>query len=434
MGYMMLRKGIEHWKAFGFRAFLKKVYDVLFQKSSPEVIRRAQLTQAWTPKTLDVILRERFNQLQPLQVFYVPHSAQRINLVTDSINSGSLFGGVGTSMIFSALLAEAMGYSLRIITRTEKAQEQNFRHVLENNGITWMQNVEFVFANVLDGRSEVDIGDNDLFVTTSWWTTWGVIESIDEANIIYLLQEDERMFYPYGDDHLRCAEILNNSTIQFVVNSRLLYDYFVSEGLNNIRTNGLWFEPAFYPSTFFLEDTPRGEKSNFFFYARPNNVRNLFYLGVEAISEAVSRGILDLNKWELYFVGKDLPNLRIGKSYSPRLIENLTWREYGDLVRKIDLGLCLMYSPHPSYPPLDLAASGAVVVTNRFGPKQNLDSYSKNIHCRDADIENLVQGISDGVELTLDKETRVRNFEENGLILDWRESFEKVLIRLSGSR
>jgi hypothetical protein len=37
--------------------------------------------------------------------------------------------------------------------------------------------------------------------------------------------------------------------------------------------------------------------------------------------------------------------------------------------RRAHLGVSLMTSPHPSYPPLEMAASGMVVVTNRWGPK-----------------------------------------------------------------
>ena len=47
-----------------------------------------------------------------------------------------------------------------------------------------------------DGSSTSPPGD--LFVTTSWWTTWATRASVDPASIIYLVQEDERRFYPGG--------------------------------------------------------------------------------------------------------------------------------------------------------------------------------------------------------------------------------------------
>ena len=58
-----------------------------------------------------------------------------------------------------------------------------------------------------------------------------------------------------------------------------------------------------------------------------------------------------------------------------------------------------MDTPHPSYPPLDLAASGAVVVTNRHGRKTSLCQYSENIVCVDPTVEALKAGIADGSSL-----------------------------------
>ena len=53
----------------------------------------------------------------------------------------------------------------------------------------------------------------------------------------------------------------------------------------------------------------------------------------------------------------------------PTVWSKLPWSKYAELVSTMDLGLCLMDTPHPSYPPLDLAAAGAVVVTNTHGSK-----------------------------------------------------------------
>jgi hypothetical protein len=90
-----------------------------------------------------------------------------------------------------------------------------------------------------------------------------------------------------------------------------------------------------------------------------------------------------------------------------------------------------MSTPHPSYPPLDLAASGAVVVTNKFGNKLDLSSYSQNIICADLDAEALLEALREGVALAQDNETRSRNFAANGLSGDWALSFENTLRSLA---
>ena len=114
----------------------------------------------------------------------------------------------------------------------------------------------------------------------------------------------------------------------------------------------------------------------------------------------------------------------------PRLLQNLRWPEYAALVRQADLGLGLMYTPHPSYPPLDLAASGAVAVTNRYGRKRSLAQYSANILCVGGALELLIEGIAQGVRLAGDLPTRRRNYVQNGLARDWAASFAPAIERL----
>ncbi len=376
------------------------------------------------------IVTERFKALQPLRVYFSRASVSRINLVTDSVNAGSLFGGVATSIILSALLAEKKDAVLRVITRTEKADEWNVAHILKSNDIEWNRNIHFVHADIRKDRGAVDVGDRDLFVTTSWWTTTSVIARIAEERVLYLLQEDERTFYPYGDDHLRCTELLKNSRLRFIINSHLLHNHLVESGFDNMKEHGFSFEPSFPSRMFFREARRSDDKKNFFFYARPNNLRNLFYRGLEVLEGAVLLGILNPSDWDFYFVGKDIPNLSLMSDCTPRRISNVGWEEYGALVRKMDLGLCLMYSPHPSYPPLDLAASGAVVVTNRFGRKADLEGYSRNILCRDLDTDTLIDGIADAVTLVADKTRRDENYRTANILRSWRASFQPILERL----
>ena len=44
-------------------------------------------------------------------------------------------------------------------------------------------------------------------------------------------------------------------------------------------------------------------------------------------------------------------------------------RAYGELLREHDVGLALMYTPHPSLVPIEMASAGMVVVTNTFENK-----------------------------------------------------------------
>lgn len=424
----LIEKGTQHIKAFGMRSFIKKTSRRVLLK----LLNRVPDEHKVVPPVINFEQQDwyyrRFPNLKPLKVFTVPSSGTRLNLVTDSINGGSLYGGVGTAIIFCTLLAQRLGCQLRVITRTEKAQSQNFFEILKSNKILYKDDVEFILNDIFSTSSELDVSQDDLFVTTSWWTTHATLQSVSNQQVIYLLQEDERMFYPYGDEHLLCSSVLVHPEIKFVVNTELLFNYLVDQGFENIRKNGVWFEPSFssYEACSALEDSPK-LKRKFFFYARPNNLRNLFYLGLEAIETAVSIGVLNPDEWDIFFVGKDLSALKLPEKLRIHLLEGLGWSEYVKFLRSVDVGLCLMYTPHPSYPPLDLAASGSIAVTNQFGPKQDLWKYSKNIICKEANVKSLVQGIAEGIELSTNQQKRMENYENNKMLKNWESSFSHVL-------
>jgi hypothetical protein len=78
-----------------------------------------------------------------------------------------------------------------------------------------------------------------------------------------------------------------------------------------------------------------------------------------------------------------------------------------------------------------LAASGAVVVTNRYGLKRDLDAFSKNIICSEIDVNSLVMALRDGVALATNQQARLENYRTSGLNRDWTASFASVIDTLS---
>ncbi|MDH6148881.1 MULTISPECIES: hypothetical protein [Paraburkholderia] len=419
-----------YWKTHGTSALRELVYRKLGKKLhvSSSLVGSGDSTQ----KSVAQLYRQRFESLAPLLTYSIPASGvRRVSIVTDSVSSGSLFGGVGTALIFSALLANELNAQLRIVTRTQRAQPDNIDHILALYGIKLKHELQFKFAAFYDQKYELDVKEGDLFVTTSWWTTAATLPSVPRESIIYLLQEDERMFYPFGDDRVKCEDTLRNIEIRFLINTKLLFDHLISDGLSNIAAKGMWFEPAFPASIYHPRRKQALQKKRFFFYARPNNVRNLFYLGIEVIERAIAEKVLDPSEWEICLVGKDIPTVVFDGDYVPEKFENLTWSQYAELAGTIDVGLSLMSTPHPSYPPLDLVASGAVVVTNRFGSKSDLSGYSHNLICADLERDALVEALRSAVTLASKQQLREQNFLNNGLAGDWQQAFGKIIKQLS---
>jgi SAM-dependent methyltransferase len=379
------------------------------------------------PHTVDELVAERLPVLRPLSVFPAPGRGRPfVTLVTDSLSPGSLFGGVGTALILGATLARKLDASLRIVTESEPPDPSGFAAMLAAQGVGYNGDVDFVYSPRTSNRTAIPTRVDDLFVTTSWWATWSALRTVAPDRIVYLLQEDERLFYPAGDEQLLCSEVLADRRIRFIVNTAMLYEHLVAEGFQSIEKNGLVFEPAF-PERSYFRETVSGQRRTFFFYARPGNVRNLFIRGLEAINESVNSGVLEPADWTFHFVGRDIPDIELPYGITPERSENLPWADYVALVRKVDVGLALMSSPHPSYPPLDLAACGAVAVTNRFGSKRDLGRYSANIISADPSVAALKHAIADAVELAGNERERVRNYESSNLTRDWNASLGPVV-------
>lgn len=409
----------------GLRALLAKGGQVWRGESTSS--RAAAMHDTHEEVGRDQLLDRVFFRQRPLGVFSAQPGVKQVVMVTDSIGKGSLFGGVATSIILSALVARKAGVPLRIVTREEPAVEENIGIILKNAGVQFDGDVHFSYVSVHDHLAKVAIGEDDLIITTSWWTTESVRNALGTRNLFYLLQEDERMFYPLSDEHLRCAELLADPSINVMINSRLLFEHLTQSGLSDLPERGVWFEPAFPHALRALPDAELKDKGDFFFYARPGHARNLFCRGIDVVQTAIDRDVLQPSEWNFHFVGVSMPNLTLGEGVSVSTYSTLDWASYLALMKRMDLGLSLMYTPHPSYPPLDLAASGAVAVTNRCGLKRNLDHYSRNIICADIDVESLLAGLAQGVELSRDHERRERHLVEAGLATSWEATLDKVV-------
>jgi len=398
----------------------------------PETVAPLSLTSADASSSV-VSVRDLLTRSLPNLVPIVtypdpgPTTTGRLTILTDTISSGSLFGGVGTAILFGAALARHRGLRLRVVTRHDEPEPGNFGAILAAHGAAFDENVEFECASTVADARGLAVFSGDLVLTTSWWTTWAALQSFDPACIVYLLQDDERMFYPAGDLQLRCREIFCDPRLRFVVNTSALLKHLVDAGMTGVARRGISFEPAFPLAIYYREPKSPAGKRRFFFYARPNNPRNLFLRGLEAVAGAVENNCFPEAEWELEFVGRNIPDIQLPRNVRPRISTSLSWHDYAALIRQVDVGLSLMLTPHPSYPPLDLAASGAVVVTNRYGPKQSLESYCANILCVEPSVNDLVGALGHAVALATNETRRLSNYENACINRDWDEAFAPVL-------
>lgn len=376
------------------------------------------------------ILSDRKQNFRPLSIIGVERENIRLNLVTDSIMAHSLFGGVATAIILATLICKKNNWDLRLITRTTECNLKDYFDFLELQGIEKPDNVEGYSDKEVNNMAvlKLEVSKNDIFYATSWWSASAILSSNITNRIFYIIQEEETFFYPYGDDHKWCHEIMMSDKIDFIVNSKLLYDYFCNNGYENIKKNGIYFEPAFSKKIYFADEDSFVQKKKYklFFYGRPNNPRNLFYHGLELLDEAIMRGIIDTDLWDIYMAGGDFPEFKFSNGASPIISGVMSWLDYAKFARTVDLSFSLMYTPHPSYPPFDMSTSGAVVLTNTFANKKDLE-YSDNFLTVDLSTESMMVGFKKAIEIATDMDVRRKNYEANNIITSWENSLAQVI-------
>ncbi|TWB51688.1 methyltransferase family protein [Rhizobium sp. ERR 922] len=437
---------VGYWAATPHRiparlAFLKEQKNSHIQSSLSSTVQASHFTTTVNttdltnntrvvPSTLSMI-RKYSIDWEPLPVFQDRSSAPTLTILTDSVDANSLFGGVGTSLVVGALVARRLNARLRLVTRTSAPDPAALGKILQAHKVKFDGPTDFVHMPIGEEKP-LPVGEEDLFLTTSWWGTRAVLGSVNPNRILYLLQEDERMFYPHSDMRLRCAETLSEPDVRVLVNTRLLFDHLADgpDPLPQLRERGHWFEPAF--PTFARPEIikPRNGKKNFFFYARPNHARNLYWRGLEVVDAVVREGLLPSNEWDLHFVGHELPEMELSGGVRPKIWAKLPWLDYADLISQMDLGLSLMDTPHPSYPPLDLAASGAIVVTNTHGSKISLARWSDNIIAVPPTVASLTEALYRGVARADDTKQRTENCIKDHIPRDWEATIGPTLDKL----
>ncbi|NPD03277.1 hypothetical protein HN031_01045 [Nocardioides sp. zg-1308] len=429
------RDGLDPSEKFSTSGYLRQNPDVARTTWNPLVhyLRHGRTEGRIAPRGalrepyFDALYADRWAQIAPMPVTKVAGGSHRITIVTDSVAPHSLFGGVGTAIILGVEIANRLGASLRLVTRTDAPDGQVISLLQEATGIR-LEGVLELDQVSTDGTQRLQFTDRDIVMTTSWWTTRSVLDSdVPREQVLYLLQEDERMFYAFGDERLLCSETLAEPDLAVVVNTSRLLSHLVADGLPHLREQAVALEPAF-PGE--VATTPAGSgdgRRNFFFYSRPHNARNLFWRGGQVIARAVESRLLDPDEWRFHFVGRGTPDLTLPRDVQVEVVEGLSWTDYQAFVRTMDAALVLMDTPHPSYPPYDLASVGAAVLTNSHGIKTDLSDISDNIIVAPSTVDGLLAGLERLVALARDPQQRAANVAADHIGRDWAAATAPVV-------
>ncbi len=393
----------KRWfKQFRVGRWLKE--KILKRYISPENIQLAALLQPGNPLAHsdgETFIGDNLSQVPgfhwspplSLVVSYKLSLTPHINVLLPSLRIRHMSGGPNTALLFAAHLAEA-GEFVRLIATDASIEGEESALFPHLDGL-FGRRVVRERISLIDGfdRSKtISIGAHDLFFATAWWTAqiakYAVRLTIYE-DFIYLIQDFEPILHEGSTFQALALETYGLPHVP-VVNSRLLLDHLIKEGCGKYHdvkfaNSALFFEPAIDRDHYFpvlSDDLIQPRKRVLLFYARPTVAkRNLFEIGIVALRTLVASGHIDSNSWEMWAIGEKLDPIDLGRGVVLNPLPWMAFDAYAERIRTADVLLSLMLSPHPSYPPLEMAASGKLVVTNSFSVKtsERLQALSPNI-------------------------------------------------------
>ncbi|MGB1235178.1 MAG: glycosyltransferase [Planktomarina sp.] len=374
----------------GYTQALQNFDDRLFALSPglhpPEqtLVPQPQKTRSWWTYK-DGRMAPKFtstaDRAHPRTVIFVP-----------TLNPAEAFAGVATAIDLGLGLAERGHKITFIATDLQVANPTATRQFMTKRNPIAMhsRNVEIACGVT---TSHIAFHRADQLIATAWWTAHVAHQIRSEIGIFdpftYLIQDYEPCFYPWGTEY-SYARASYDLPHWPVFNSTPLKDYFHS--LNICSPHALSFQPAVDAMLYKPIKQAPPHKRTIAIYGRPEVARNVFPLKISALGTWLEVNQITAREVEILSIGQKHPDIELPGGITLKSLGKLPWADYPDFLRRVDVGLSLMCSPHPSHPPLEMAAAGAQVVTNAFGPK-TLSQISSNIHTSDLSVPSIMQAL-----------------------------------------
>lgn len=402
-----------------------------FDASLPPPLEEAEGEAFPDPETAHI---ERL--LAPLGFRASDDEPERINLLIPTIDLRHLFGGYIAKFNLARKLAEA-GHRVRIVTVDPTPElPADWREQVEAySGLAGaMSRIEVAFARE---QGEVAISPRDRFVATTWWTAYHARDAVSltgSGRFLYLIQEYEPFTFVMGSWAAIAA-----ATYSFphaaLFSTEFLRAYFAANRIGVYSgeagdgdRSSVSFENAITPVRApTVADLADREGRRLLFYARsePHAKRNMFELGMIAISRAIEAGTFGA-EWEFFGIGSVSGRSRVAIADGNELdvLPRQDQSRYGEILGGYDVGLSLMLTPHPSLVPIEMASAGLLTVTNTFATKtaERLAAISPNLIAAEPSIEGVTAGLAAAAARVDDHQGRVRDAS-----VDWSNDWERSL-------
>lgn len=340
-----------------------------------------------------ILTRGKPNEIQEITPITTVKSNEkkiRINIVVPTLEKRAVYGGIATALDVFFEMKRQLGsdaYDYRIILSESASVDKPYKDfnslgffIAAGEDETVSQSIVPVGARKLQ---KLSVRENDIFIATAWWTAFVMHDIIVRYSLkfplVYLIQDFEPCFYPWSSRYALAEETYKFNDIKTIAlfNTSILKDYFTDKGYAFYQAFS--FEPGMNADLMrYLKILPVVQrKKQVLIYGRPSVDRNLMPIIVLALKQLyVSRDIDD--GWEYISAGEYHPPIEIAKGKFIKPLGKLSLEEYAKVMKETSIGISLMLSPHPSYPPLEMACFGIRTITNKYANK-DLSRFSKKI-------------------------------------------------------
>jgi hypothetical protein len=386
------------------------------------------------------MLRGRLAGMKTLPKRETTERKRRIWLLLPTLNPDIMYGGYRSAIELICALHRD-GNDVAVVCLGE---DPNTPYFLWSETSARVRAV-FSTIDILDAEkfTAARIGRSDLFMAYTVWDLQACAQLAaltDHKKPLLLAQEYEPIFYDNGAQRALC-EACYAIPHYPIINTNFLLTYLRSERIGIFQAAAS--PVAVRDFTVFEHKINRLPLQNaasmkarenrvMAVYARPeaHAARNLFEIVLLALQELCGRGAFG-PEWSFVGLGAltKMPPISLGGGHELRLAQKMSEDEYRQTMSAMDIGISLMYAPHPSVVPFEFATTGAMVVTNTYSNRcaDMLRDISGNIVPCTTSVESVV----DAIELALGKVGKYAQRQRQALVpptSSWDEIFTPAFL------
>jgi hypothetical protein len=354
----------------------------------------------WSVRPQDLAIIET----RPLLSYPSRNQRPRLTLLTPTVNPGQIFGGVATALkLFSELADElGTGFDRRIVTTEADIAPDGYASFPDYRAQPLFQSRDEAERVLVDANDRsggrLDLRPRDIFFATAWWTANLAHDLIADQQtffgkappLIYLIQDDEPYFYGWSSRYA-LAEMAyhKGANTLAIINSEELFETMIAK--YHFRTAS--FIPYRLNARVDAALAPLPRERRILIYGRPTVSRNAYEIICEALFQWQQRDPVTASRWRIISLGETFDQRWTVPVQNMEIGGKASLDDYADHLNRAAIGISLMISPHPSYPPLEMAEAGVLTITNKYGCKDLSRRFAEIISVDRVDPELLAHAI-----------------------------------------